>query len=88
MYFLRIKYIHLLSNIVTLSLLFPNYAMIATMDCIYIQEIIYHLQQVEKPWKQPAKLTLRQYICICTHSRTVGKMTVIRGDFYRLPAFK
>ena len=32
---------------------------------------------MEKSGKQPAKLTLRQYICICTHLRTTDKMNVV-----------
>ena len=42
----------------------------------------------EKTGKQPAIMTLSQYICICTHLRTVGKMTRVTGDFRRLAAFK
>ena len=33
-------------------------------------------------------LSLRQYMCICTHSGTSGKMNVIGGDFRRLSSFK
>ena len=43
----------------------------------------------EKSGKQPAILTFRQYMGICTHSRTAGKITVIiGGDFHCLLAFK
>ena len=38
--------------------------------------------------KQPAILTLSQYMCICTYSKTAGKMTVTGNDYCRLLAFK
>ena len=47
----------------------------------YSQGYIQHLQQAEKSGKQLAILTFRQYMCIWTHLRTAGKMTVTGGDF-------
>ena len=49
---------------------------------------IHHLQQVEKFGKQPAILTLKQYLYICTYLITVDKMTVIGEYFRHLLAFK
>ena len=48
---------------------------------IYVK--IRYLKQAENPRKQPAILTLGQYMCICTPSRTDSKMTIIGGDFFR-----
>ena len=47
-----------------------------------------YLRQAEKFGKQPAILPIRQFMCICSHCRTAGKMTKIGGDFRHLPAFK
>ena len=48
---------------------------------VYLLGFIEYLRQAEKPGKEQAILTLRQYMCICTHWRTVDKIAIIGGDF-------
>ena len=53
--------------------------------CLFLQGFI---KQVEKSGKQTVILTLRQYICICTHLRTARDISVIGYYFRCLPTFK
>ena len=40
-------------------------------------------------WKTAGNiLTLRQFVFICKHPHTSGKITLTRGYFHRLPEFK
>ena len=41
---------------------------------------VFNIQHAEKFRKQPAKLALRKYLCICTHLRSAGK--IVQNDLY------